>query len=670
MATQKSILQWCCFLAFSLTLGLPPSAVCDDLAEFSIAQLMSLDVTSPGKKLQKVSEVPSAISVITAEDIRRSGATTIPEVLRLVPGVYVARISSNMWAVTARGMNDRFSNFLLVLIDGRTVYTPLFSGVLWDTQDVMMEDIDRIEVIRGPGATLWGANAVNGVVNIITKSSKDTQGGLMSGGVGNEERGFAASRFGGKLGEDSSYRGYVKWFERDEFEMESGSNGQDAWHGMQGGLRSDAAISERDSITLQGDAYAHQNDVSASFQPQVEPFAPNQGSHEDTQGANVLGRWTRTVSDTSNLQVAGYYDYMKRNEGILDLETHTFDLDFQHRFQPLQAHDVIWGSGYRYYEDKTDGNFVLSYDPDDKNLDLYTGFIQDDITLVDNTWRLVVGSKIEHNDFTGFEFQPNVRTIWTPDDKNSIWLAGSRAVRTPSRADEDIRFISRVVEPGIAELPTFGVGLGNPEMDAVTLYAIELGYRSQLRDDLSVDIATFYNYYDDMNSGEIREQPYLENVPPPPHIIVPLIGDNLLKVESHGVEASVDWRAASWWRLVGNYTYTNLNPYGTETTDPGIFSDMERDTPFHQFSIRSLVDLPYDVNFDSMLRFVDNTSVSDEYYELDLRLGWEALKNLELSVVGQNLLQSEHLEWDAGILGQPPVEVERGVYGKLTYRFS
>ncbi len=407
------------------------------LKQLSLEQLMNIEVTSVAKKEQKVGETAAAIFVITQEEIRRSGVTSIPEALRLAPGVTVSRIDGNSWAIGVRGFGSGLSRSVLVLIDGRSVYTPLFAGVYWDVQDTLLEDIDRIEVIRGPGGTIWGANAVNGVINIITKSATETQGLLATAGGGSEEKGFGSLRYGGKIGEDFSYRVHGKGFRRDG-QFTPHLSDVDDWQMGQGGFRTDWSLSERDKLTFQGDIYKGYSGLRTQVSSFSAPFSTIVERDTDLSGMNLLGRWNRTLSETSNLALQIYYDRTFRREPTFQEERNTVDFDFQHRFKIAGRQELIWGLGYRFTKGDTESVPTLVISPRNRADNLFSAFLQDEIVLVEDLLRLTVGSKFEHNDYTGFEFQPSGRLLWTPAARHVLWASFSRAVRTPSRVDRDI----------------------------------------------------------------------------------------------------------------------------------------------------------------------------------------------------------------------------------------
>jgi len=466
----------CASLLVSLTAIAQTQKPTPDLAETSLETLMNIEVTSASKKQEKLSQTAAAIYVITQEDIRRSGATSIPELLRMVPGSDVAHIDANKWAISARGLNEQFADKMLVLIDGRTVYTPLFSGVYWDVQDTLLEDIDRIEVIRGPGATLWGANAVNGVINIITKQAKDTQGSLLTSGGGNQERGFGAVRYGGKLGDRGHYRFFAKYFNRDAFARSSGDNAVDGWNILREGFRTDWKVTDQDSLTIQGDFYNGSAGVEVPGVASLSP--PTTGSLDDRThlvGGNLLGRWHRAFSDRSDTTLQMYYDRADRRDILLGEVRHTIDLDFGHHLAVGNRHDILWGLGYRFTGDQTTGSLTFSFNPSSRSDNLYSTFAQDEINLVPARLRLTLGTKLEHNNYSGLEIQPNIRLLWTPHPHHAIWAAVSRAVETPSREEANARInkAAFVRADGTTRLVS---EFGNPGLPAEAVLANEFGY--------------------------------------------------------------------------------------------------------------------------------------------------------------------------------------------------
>lgn len=664
---KKSIIHicllWTLFGAGGWTAGLRAQPATNGVVavhsvmEMPIEELLQLNVTSVSKHPEPWFQAASAVFVITSEDIRRAGVTTVPDALRLAPGLQVARVDAHTWAITVRGFNSMFSDKLLVLIDGRTVYTPLFAGVFWDAQDVMLEDVDRIEVIRGPGAALWGANAVNGVINIITKSARQTQGGLVYGGTGTEERGFAGFRYGGKISNEAFFRVYGKWFARDDGKFSDGEDANDNWYQGRGGFRVDWDVAENNLLTLQGELYggtAHQTYQRVVINPSTR-FVDG----ADVSGGHVLGCWTRTLDDQGELSLQTYYDRSNRDNTQFRETRDTFDIELQYRLMLGERNMFTWGAGYRLTSDTLRDTPTIRWDVASRNLQLVNLFVQDQIALVPNKLHLTLGSKFEHNDFTGFEVQPSGRLAWTPTPTHTVWGAISRAVRTPARSDRDMRFdVDAEVAPGVAL-----AFVGNDFFQSETVIAYEIGWRMQPVESVMVDLATFYNVYQDLRSLERRG---VALTPLPPHVVVQV--DNLLEAETYGVEMAAAWQALSWWRWRLAYTLMKMDvdvkPGGTDS------SREEGDVPLHQVSLRSMMDWPGNLQFDAGARFVDNVSGQDipSYLVLDVRLAWRPHPQLEVAVVGQNLLDSRHPEFSSLFTIQR-TEIEQSVYGKVTWRF-
>jgi iron complex outermembrane receptor protein len=645
----------------------PPS----DLTELSLEELMHVEVTSVSKRAQPLAQTAAAIFVLTQDDIRRSGATSIPEALRMVPGLQVARLDANKWAISSRGFNGRFANKLLVLIDGRSVYTPLFSGVYWDVQDTLMEDIDRIEVIRGPGATLWGANAVNGVINIITKKAKDTQGGLVVGGAGTEERGFTGMRYGTKLSDNTHVRAYGKFFARGAQATATGDAATDSWNQTRGGMRMDHTANNGDNLTLQGDYYSGEYGERLTTPTLVSPFSQTSDIKAQVAGGNLLGRWTHEVSPTSGFTLQLYYDRTERSSRVLSEKRDIADIDFQHHVTLGTRQNVIWGLGYRFTNGQLTNSQTIQFTPQSRLLNLWSGFLQDEIALMPKAVTLTLGTKVEHNDLTGLVVQPNGRLRWTPTEHQTIWTSVSRAIRTPSQAEDDVRINQRTAPPSAATggLPALAALVGNRGYGNEKTLAYEVGYRNQLTSTLSADLAAFYNNYKDLRTTEPGAIS-VETNPTPVHLLAPYNASNKLRAETYGIEAAVEWRPVEWWRIQPSYTYLKMQLYTDRSADPTA-GDAKGQSPAHQFSIRSLMSLPHNIELDLWGRYVDRLTVAQvpSYVTLDTRLGWKPTKQLEISLVGQNLLDSHRPEFREKIVSSAPTEIQRGVYGKVTWRF-
>lgn len=625
---------------------------------------MDIPVTSVTREASTVGHSPAAIFVITQEMIRRSGATCIPEALRMAPGIEVARISSDKWAITCRGFNDAFANKLLVLIDGRTVYTPVFSGVYWDTQDVLMEDIERIEVIRGPGGTLWGANAVNGVINVITKQAKDTQGSFVSVGGGTEELFNSAVRYGGKFGDDGYYRIYGKQFERGTFYDPDGDP-QDAWRQGRFGFRTDMKLDREksSSLTVQGDHYVGVSGFSDTLASTLPPFAVPISGKEDVTGDNVLARLRHVYDEDSDWALQMYYDQYLRPGGVIDEAVRTFDVDFQYRFPLTERQKITCGAGFRGVHDSLPSNddFTEHFVPVERTYNLTSQFIQDEISLVTDKLDLTLGVKMEQNAFTGLEVQPSARLLWSIDRRHSAWGAISRAIRTPSRAEENIVLTSYAGMPEV-----FSRVYGNPDEQSEQLMAYELGYRAQATEKYSWDIAVFYNVYNRLATLQPYD-PFLEDYPQPQHLIIPTQVINGAFADTYGVELAQNWSITEQWRLFAQYTFLQVSMYNN------YMNVREGTDPHNQVYLRSSWDIGHDLEFDLIGRYVDNLPDLDvpAYLSMDLRLAWRPRKHLEMTVVGQNLLQNQHLEFNSSA-GEPStesIEVPRGVYGTIAYQY-
>lgn len=657
----------------------------NDVTQLDMADLLNVNVTSVSKKAQALSDAPAAIFVISNEDIKRSGVTSVPEALRMAPGIDVARINSNKWAITSRGFNGNSANKLLVLIDGRSVYTPAFSGVYWDAQDVMLEDVDRIEVISGPGATLWGANAVNGVINVITKHAEQTQGGLLTAGGGSYETGFGSLRYGKKLGEDTYGRAYVKGFQRDNFKT-SGSNvnAGDEWSKQQGGFRVDSRISDRDEMTFQGDLYHTDLNQTLSAPSLITPtFRQTVNEQAYNEGWNITSRLRHKFSTTAEYTLQVYYDHTRRNDFLTQHSLDTLDVDFQNSFELSDSQNFIWGLGYRTNMDKFSKTQLTTLTPDSRNTQLFTAFLQDEFTLIDDSLWLTIGSKFEHNDYTGFEGQPTARLMWAPTSRQRVWASFSRSVRTPARAEHDVELLRSVLlsPPQLGSLPLEISINGNRNYQSEVQLAYELGYRFSFSQKASLDIAAFYNDYDKVRNTTSAGIPSL--VPPGTdninnfHLHFPQMFVNTGRAKTYGFSASGIWQMADWLRWDINYNFLITEFGGSlEHRDQAV-------SPQNKVSLRALINPVDNVNFDLWLRYSSSaqainsnsagnlssvTTKINGYVTLDARLAWKPLSNLELSLVGQNLFADHHLEYVDEVFAVPS-EIPRSVYGKIAFDF-
>lgn len=620
------------------------------LKKLSLEELSEIPVTSLTRAPQPLSETASAIQVITPEEIRRFGATTLPEALRLANNLNVARKNSHDWAISARGFNTDLANKLLVMIDGRTVYTPLFSGVRWDVQDYLLEDIDRIEVVSGPGGTLWGANAVNGVINIMSKPAADTQGWYVEGIGGTQIHSGFAARYGGTLRPNVHYRVYAKYADRDSEMLSNGADANDAWERHQLGFRMDAGPRPGTRLTLQSDYYRG-----------TEGFVT--GGEADVSGSNVLGRWSETLANGSDLTVQLYFnrEYLDQPvaasafsaAGMFEDTLDSYDLDLQHRLAIGGRQHLVWGLGYRLTDDRSGMAPGLAFAPRNSKQELFSGFVQDEISLHSNL-ALTIGTKVEHTHYTGFEIEPTIRLQWEVNPDNMVWSSVSRAVRTPSRVDRDLLQPSR---PPI-------ILRGGANFESETLIAYEVGYRTSLSGRLAGSLSTFYNRYDKIRSAR-----------PTPTTLIPLVFANDLEAETYGMELSATFQASERWRLTAGYNWlkedvrvkpgrVDFNNALNETSDPE-----------HQAALRSSMDLGRGFEWDANLRWVDTLQTHDgprratvpSYFDLDLRLGWRLGENWEFSLVGRGLLHDRRSEY--GPPGPARVEYGRSGYAKAVWRF-
>jgi len=635
-----------------------------DLTELTLEELMDVEITSVSKRKEKRREAAAAVFVITAEDIRRSGATTVAELLRIVPGLNVARLDSSKWAVSSRGFNDRVSNKLLVLVDGRTVYTPLFAGVYWYLQDLVLEDIERIEVVRGPGGTIWGANAVNGVINITTKHARNTQGGLLSATAGTEDRLLGGLRYGGTIGEDAFYRLFVKHTERDDMALPSGRAGADNWGAWRAGVRLDWDLAEAETLSLLGEWLDGNEGQTYVLPTPWPPFTWEDDVDSSTRAGNLVLRYARTFSDTSEMALQVCYDRLDLEDVVgIDIRD-TYDVDFQHRFALGDRHDIVWGAGFRYTENEEGNTRYAWFEPSERRDRLFSAFIQDEVELIEDRLRLTLGSKFEHNDYTGFEVQPSVRLAWLPGERHMVWAAVSRAVRTLPQADSDLRLVAAAFPLGRVLV------FGDPDLGSEELLAWEAGYRYTPGDRLSVDVAAFFNQYRHLRTLE-PGLPFISLWTIPGRVIVPVYGDDTLDADTCGLELSVAWQATPWWRLRGAYSYLNVDYHLHPRTLSVLSQPLTAKAPRHQVGLESRMNLGDHVEFDAMFRYVDELEDLgvEGYTDLSLRLGWRPSEDLEISVVGHNLLAEHHQEFDASFLNTVPTQIERGVYGKVTWRF-
>lgn len=684
-----NILQTFISLFFTLLLSalLAPCAHADessdDLTLLPLESLLDLKITSVSKKPQTIHDAAAAVFVITQEDIRRSGVTSIPEALRMVPGIQVARIDSNKWAISSRGFNGRFANKLLVLMDGRSLYTPFFIGVYWEVQDTVLEDIERIEVIRGPGAALWGTNAVNGVINIITKSSENTQGALVSSGTGNYEKNFATGRYATRLSDTTFIRLFAKYRERDSYVDSDGHDAHDSWDMIRGGFRLDTRLSNQDTLTFQGDYYS--GTLSETYQlyhlPTIQTPSYASQIHNDSSvnGGNLLSRWQRNLGENNSLAIQLYYDHSERAMLVAPQKFNTLDFEFQHRLGFGNINDLVWGAGYRYNQYETENTPTLWFDRTSVSNHQFSSFFHNDIALIPDKLSFLIGSRFEHSDAAGFEIQPNGRLLWRPSPQQSLWGAVSRATRATTRGEKDIHYNYRTIPPSTppnsTPLPLRLEIIGNKNFKSEEVTAYELGYRLELPAPVTFDLAFFYNDYKNMRVITPANGYAEPSANAAANLVQPYYLSNDMHGYSYGAELAMEWPPFDWWRLQASYSFErlimSLDGKSSDTINKG---NAEGDTPRHQFGIRSGFNLSRRISLDLWLRGVsaldsiDGISIPG-YVTLDARIAWTPSRFWEIALVGQNLLDDRHPEFIPEYINTIPSEIPRSVYGKVTWKY-
>lgn len=660
-------------LSFVLILAGPAAAQqkAVDLANQSLEDLMNVKVVSVSKTEEKISRTAAAIFVITQADIRRSGATNIPDLLRMVPGMDVGQIDANTWAISARGFNERFGNELFVMVDGRSIYTPSFGGVYWEALDIPLEDIERIEVIRGPGGSIWGTNAVNGVINIITKKASETKGAVVAAGGGNIDQGFGLAQFGGAVGQSTSYRVFTKYFNQDHLPAPAGGDGGDGWHSLRAGFRADTTLSPRDSLTFQGDLYSMRIGNPAFTLPSVTTPAPVPTELlVNMAGGYIQGVWSRAISARSGTTLQISYDRYKRNDTAGD-DRGTLNLDFSHHFAWGERNAFVWGANFLDSDAQFHGTFFTSFIPAHLNRRVYGVFVQDEIAIRPDNLYLTVGTKFEHNYYTGLNVMPSARIAWTPTPKQTLWAAVSDAVRSPAEIDTNFRAnVGSFYVPG-DPTPFLIAFMGNPNVEDESLIAYELGYRRVIGKQFSIDFSSYYNDYNHQDTAEPAPD-FFEASPAPAHIVVPLTYGNLMYGETQGIEVFGTWKITNHWTLNPGYAFEEIHMHLRPTSqDTMSVSAAEGSSPDHSAQLRSRVDLPHGLTWDSSAYFVDRLTDPAEpsYTRLDSQLSWRFGEGGSISLVGQNLLKSLHQEFVDSTRSAQTNLMKRSAYVKFTWKF-
>ncbi len=659
-----------------------PANADDPLFELSLEELLTLEVTSVAKKPQSPDEAAAAITVLTSEDLRKAGVTNLTEALRMAPGVEVAEIDGNITAVSIRAFNWRFSNKLLVLIDGRAVYQPSISGIFWDQQMVPVEDIQRIEIVRGPGATMWGANAMNGVINIVTKHSADTLKGQATVEAGSDDRYRAFGRYGFKMGDVGAGRVYAVARKTPSLVEANGENYNDGGETLAVGFRTDfEPLSGRDSITVQGEIQdlTSEYTISTSYSG---GSVVSQTNLYDGSGYFLLGRWVRSFSSDHAFTLQAYVDHIDRQEFGSHFVVTTQDIDFSHNFRPNDWMDVVWGLNARRMDDTLESDFGFNFSPSKSSAEWTSGFIQGEFEPIDDRLRITLGSKFEDNSFTGFESQPSLRAIWLGESDWALWGAASRAVRTPSRIETSLdTTINRIpafstLNPGPLDV---NVSIrGSEDFDVEVLQAYEMGFRKSWSDTASLDVTIFQHDYEDLLET-YREDPALVFAPVGPMgMMVPVSIDQTLRLQNgdagtlRGVELAYSHQLADWWSIdvAGNVMDLDLVP-PVDGQDQSGALEFNGDAPVWQASIRSDFTLRDNLDASVWLRHVsefDNEALAS-YTDLDLRLTWQVNDRFELSVIGENLLEPRRMEATSSIYPTPDNFVERRALVRAGFRF-
>jgi iron complex outermembrane receptor protein len=640
-----------------------------DLTELSLEALMDIQVTSVSKKSEKISRTAAAVFVITNEDIRHSGYATLAEALKLAPGVHVARLSSHTFSVSTRGFGGEFANKLLVLVDGRSVYSPMFSGVYWDQLDIPLSDIERIEIIRGPGATLWGANAVNGVINVITKHARDTEGGQISIEAGTRDRASGVFRLGGTSGK-SHWRFYGKYHERERSLSNLGAEAHDGMNVRRLGYRLDREVFGNSQISLFGDYSAVNRELTNRLPQMLPPYTSEVSEETHHDVLSIMVRLATPLSEQSDMMWQAYFERSDILDIVIKERRSTIDVDFHHRTGLSERAELIWGAGYRYITDDIDSTFAFYFSPSKRDVGLVSGFGQLEFELSRSRLSLTVGSKFEHNSYTGFEYQPSVRLLYTPSTRHSFWAAVSRAVRTPSRYEHDSHTAYVVIpatdEPG--SLPTVVGNAGDRDMEAEKLLSTEVGYRGNLADALYLDVTSFHQRYDDLWAIEFGAPEVIGL--PPQYLLMNTFNSNGVTGNSYGVEMVLDWRVSTNIRVRPVYAYLKIDlQKDSELIDDRSLKD-ETNSPKHQASLQSIFQISPTINLTTAIRYVDEIPRYDvdSYWSADLHLQFALTRDLDLSVVGNDLLDEAHAEYGS-VQNTQQLMVERTVRVALQWRF-
>lgn len=634
-----------------------------ELLDLSIEDLMQVEVTTVTRLTESRKDTPAAVTVITQEDIRRSGATSIPEVLRQVPGLYVARLDGNKWSVTTRGFGGRFANKMLVLVDGVSVYSPLFSGTFWEVENVLLEDIERIEVVRGPGGAGWGANAVNGVINIITAPAGKTPGGLLRLGAGTEERTRAGVRYTEEISDALKLRVSGQYSNRGDQRALGGGDAYDSYWSANSQLRLDWEPEGPDSLTFVAKALRNEFHETYRLASQLPPYSIEYGDNSYVEHGNLMLRWKRQLDEADEIQLQAYLDHWRNSAVVLLDERHVADVEAQRRFSFGEGHELVYGAGVRYVWDEIKSRYA-TFDPGVNDETTFSAFGNLSLWAVPEKLRFVLGMRVEHNDYTGLEFEPTLRLSWLVNEKHTLWGAVSRAVRVPARGEIDI-FLPAMAGPG------FVAGLnGSPDLDSENLVAYEVGYRYVPSTRFTLEATAFANRYDDLRTLELRA-PYLRVWDGWPVWAIPVQPFNNMEALAVGGSVAIDYQPRPWWSIRASYAYLNVDLDLNAKTIDFISSEFAGDSPRNQITLWNSFDIGKRVTLDVLTQYVDDLSTLDveSYVNANIRLGWRPREDLELAITASHLLDPSRLEYRASLLDTLPSEIQRGVYAEISWKF-
>lgn len=659
--------RYLCCLGLMIAAAITPVAAgqgepSESLLNMDLEDLMQVEVTTASRLGESKREAPAAITVLTQEDIQRSGATSLPEVLRLVPGLYVARLNANKWSVTARGFGGRFANKMQVLVDGQSIYSPLFSGTFWEVEEVVLEDVDRIEVLRGPGGATWGANAVNGIINIVTKSARDTDSFVRVGG-GSEDPARLGLRYTEHFSEDLAMRVSGQYLHRGQMDSPTGGAAHDDYDLTNLQLRLDWAPPGPDELTFIAKGLTSRVHDSLLLAQPLPPWQVNSRDISTYDQLNAQIRWRHERTNGGDFQLQAYADHWHDDSIVIDDRRQIADIEAQWRTDPDARVEWAYGLGMRYVRDTIDSRYA-TFDPEREDALTYDVFASMGAWAVPEKLRVMLGARVHWNDYTGVEVEPTARVTWLPAEKHSVWAAVSRGVRVPSRSERDLL------------LPNFGfTGVmipldGSKDLESEVLLSYELGYRFMPKPDFAIEVATYVNHYDKLRTVEL-DYPRVDFWEGWPALLIPFEARNNMEATVMGGSVALDWRPREWWRVRGSWAYLNehLNPQFRSLDI--ITEQTSRDTPRHVFTLWNSFDITPKVSLDSLLQYVDRLDGLDvdDYVIANLRLGWRPREDLLLSLVGTNLLDSSHLEYTSSLVNTEVAEIERGIYAEVKWTF-